>query len=158
MKYAIIGALIAAGVELIYSLYRFGGIDEFSVVSVALILLFGGLSLKFDNPLFFKFKPVLFSAISALVFLVTYALSKPLLLITLERFGDGFPEQVRAALDRPQVQLILERASLYLGFGFLLHAGAVAWVALRLNNWWWLITRSVGAYVMIFIVVFLAAL
>jgi len=157
MRYAVLGALIAAGLELTYSFYRFGGIDEFSVVSVGLILVFGGLSLKFDNPLYFKFKPVILSSLTALTFLITYALSKPLLLLTLDRYGDLIPESMRPLLDHPRTRLIFARASLYLGFGFLIHAGAVAWVALRLNNWWWLLTRTGGAYLMLFIVVLLAA-
>ena len=157
MKYAIIGALLAAVLELGYSLYLFGEVDEFSMVSVLLILVFGGLSLRFDNPLFFKFKPVILSAVMALTLLVTYSLGRPLLLMAADRYGEMFPEQMRWVLVHPYARQILERASLYLGFGFLVHAGAVAWAALRLSNWWWFATRSVGSYVMVTIVVVLAS-
>jgi len=156
MRYAVIGALIAAGLELAYSLYRFGRIDEFALISAALILLFGGLSLKFDNPLYFKFKPVILSGLSALIFLVTYALSRPLLLLALDRYGDALPSQMQILLDQPGTRRIFARASLYLAFGFAAHAAAVAWAALRLNNWGWLITRTGGAYLMFLIVALLA--
>jgi intracellular septation protein A len=158
MRYAIIGALCAAALELGYGLYRFGEIDEFSTLSVGLILLFGGLSIKFDNPLYFKFKPVILSSVFAATFLITYALSKPLLLMAMDRYADVLPAQMQAVLTQPQIRQVFERASLYLGFGFIVHAGAVAWVALHRSNWWWLLTRTVGAYLMLFIVALLATL
>lgn len=158
MRYAIVGALVAAALELGYSLYRFGAIDEFSIASVGLILIFGGLSIKFDNPLYFKFKPVVLSSITALVFLVAYALSKPLLLLAADRYREIFPEQMQAILGQPRIRQIFARASLYMGFGCIVHAAAVAWAALRLSNWWWLVTRTGGAYLIVFLVVFLAAL
>jgi intracellular septation protein A len=157
MRWAVGGALAAAAFELGYDLSRFGRIDEFTLVSVGLILLFGGLSIKFDNPLYFKFKPVVLSAVSALAFLVTYALSKPLLLMAMDRYREAIPESLRLVAEQPRTRQVFTRASLYLGFGFALHAGVVAWVALRLNNWWWLIARTAGAYLMLFLVVLLAA-
>jgi len=157
MRYAIIGALCAAALELCYSLYRFGEIDEFTLLSVCLILLFGGLSIKFDNPLYFKFKPVILSSVSAATFLITYALSKPLLLMGIDRYADALPAQMQELLTQPHIRRVFERASLYLGFGFIAHAGAVAWVALHKSNWWWLLTRTVGAYLMLFLVALLAA-
>lgn len=157
MRRAIGWALAVAGLELVYELYVFGELDEFSILSILLILVFGGLSLKFDTPLFFKFKPVVLSVATALTLLATCALGKPLLVMAMDRYGDLFPEQFRQVAHLPRMQLILARASLYLGFGFLVHAGAVAWAALRLNNWWWFATRSGGAYLMMFIAVWLAA-
>lgn len=156
MRYAIAGALVAAALELAYSLYRFGAVDEFTIASVSLILIFGGLAIKFDNPLYFKFKPVVLSGILALVFLVTYALSKPLLVLIADRYRELFPEQMQALLDQPRIRQIFGRASLYMGFGCIAHAAAVAWAALHLGNWGWLVTRTGGAYLIIFLVALLA--
>ena len=68
--------MAAAGMEIGYSLYAFGEIDAFSYVATALILLFGGLSFKFDNPVYFKFKPVAIGLALAATCLVSYAIDR----------------------------------------------------------------------------------
>ena len=153
---AVVGALAAAGLEIGYSLYVFGQLDEFTYVSVGLIAVFGGLSLKLNNPIYFKFKPVILGLLMAATFFVTYALDKPLLLVGIERYGETLPEQMRATLKQPQTLAILERASLYIGFGLIVQAAFVGWAALRLGNWWWLVARSAGFYLMMTVVVVLA--
>jgi len=120
-------------------------------------LIWSRLNFPFDNPLYFKFKPVILSSVSAAIFLITYALSKPLLM-AMDRYADILPAQMQATAAQPHIRQIFERASLYLGFGFIAHAGAVAWVALYRSNWWWLLTRTIGAYLMLFIVSLLATL
>ena len=156
MRRAVLGALAAAALEIGYSLYAFGEVDEFSLVSVSLILVFGGLSLKLGNPIYFKFKPVVFGLLLAGTFFVTYALGNPLLVMAVERYAHTLPESVQRMLYLPEVQIVFERASLYMGFGLVVHAAAVAWAALRLGNWWWLATRSVGFYAMMVLVVLLS--
>ncbi len=151
--YAVVGANGDAALEIGYSLYAFGEIDEFSYVSITLILVFGGLSLKFDNPLYFKFKPVVIGLLMAATFLVSYAIGKPLLVLGVERYSQAIPSQYLPMLRYPHVLAILERASLYMGFGLIAQAALVAWAALHLSNWWWLAIRSVGFYVMMVLVV-----
>ena len=157
MRRAVVWALAVAGLELLWEFYTFGEIDEFSILSTLLIVVFGGLSLKFDNALFIKFKPVILSLFTALALLVTYLLGKPMLVTAMDRYHQLLPAQYQQLAHLPRMQEILARASLYLGFGFLLHAGAVTWAALRLGNWGWLVTRSGGAYLMMFIAIWLAA-
>ena len=153
MRYAIVCALAAAAFEIGYSFFALGGIDEFSLVSVGLILVFGGLSLRFDTPIYFKFKPVVMAAVMAGVFMVTYALDRPLLVMAVERYSHTFPQTFRNVLERPEVLGVLRRASLYMVFGLIAHGVIVGWAAVRLNNWWWLALRSVGFYVMMWLVV-----
>ena len=66
------------------------------------------------------------------------------------------PEEMRVILMQPQTLEILERASLFIGFGLIAQAAFVGWAALRLSNWWWLLARSAGFYVMMTVVVILA--
>ena len=66
VKHAVIAAVGAAAVEIAFSYLFLGGMDEFSLAYVALFLLFGGLSYRFNNSLFFKFKPVAISGASVL--------------------------------------------------------------------------------------------
>jgi intracellular septation protein A len=149
VRYAVIGAVLAAAAELGYSYWALGGIDLFSVAFVAFILLFAGLSYKFNNPLFFKFKPVTIGALCGMVFLVTSAFFTPLLLTMLDRYIDLIPVEQQHKLQHPAVRLVLVDFNLYLGFAFLLHAAATAWAALHLSRWGWFAVSGPGLYVFI---------
>lgn len=154
---AVVWALAVAGLELVWEYAYFGEIDEFSVGSALLIVAFGGLALRYNNALFIKFKPVVLSLFTALALLITWGLGKPLLVTAMDRYSQALPAQMQQLAHQPRMQQILTTASLYLGVGFLLHAGVVAWAALRLGNWGWLLTRSGGAYLMMFVAMWLAS-
>lgn len=157
MRRAVVWALGVAGLELVWEYATFGALDEFSLASTLLIVVFGGLALRYNNALFIKFKPVILSLFTALALLITWGLDKPLLVTAMDRYGQALPTQVQQLAHQPRMQQILTKATLYLGFGFLLHGGVVAWAALRLGNWGWLLTRSGGAYLMMFLAIWLAA-
>ena len=95
------GAVAAAGMEIGYSLYAFGEIDAFSYVATALILLFGGLSFKFNNPVYFKFRPVAIGIALAITCLVSYAMGKPLLVIAVERYSQAIAASGALYTGRP---------------------------------------------------------
>jgi intracellular septation protein len=156
VRYALLGAVLAAALELGYSFYALGRLDEFSLLIAAFVLVFAALSYKFNNPLFFKFKPVSLSALSALVFLATAAFSRPFLLTALDHYAALLPESVRPLLDQPRFRQMVARFNLYLGFASLLHAGLTAWAALRLSRWWWLAISSLGLYLAAFLAALLA--
>ncbi|HIG55726.1 MAG TPA: hypothetical protein EYG11_02970 [Candidatus Latescibacteria bacterium] len=149
VRYAVIGAVLAAVVELGYSYWALGGIDLFSVAFAAFILLFAGLSYKFNDPLFFKFKPVAIGALSGIVLLVTSIFFAPLLLTMLDRYIDLIPVEQQHKLQHPAVRLILADFNLYLGFAFLLHAAATGWAAVHLSRWGWFAVSGPGLYVVI---------
>ncbi|MFH1569126.1 MAG: septation protein IspZ [Gemmatimonadota bacterium] len=156
LRWAILGAVLAAALEIGYSLAVFGEVDEFSWVSLGLIALFGGLSVKFNDAVYFKFKPVILNLAMAAVFIGAYTLGKPLLLLGMDRYADTLPPFVQARLHHPLVRAAMERASLNLGFGLIAQAGLVAWSALRLSTWWWFATRSAGFYLMMLVVVWVS--
>lgn len=154
---AVAAALALAGLAMAYDLYLFGHPDEFSLISLGLIVLFGGLALKYNNPVYFKFKPAVLSAVSALVLLTTWWLDRPLLVSALERYGDLLPPPLTAHTQSPLFRQLLALATAYLGWGFALHAAVVAWAALRLSTWGWFFTRLVGGYAVLFGAILLAA-
>lgn len=149
VRYAVIGAVLAAALELGYSYWILGSIDLFSILFAAFVVIFAGLSYKFNNPVFFKFKPVAIGALSGLVFLATSAFFEPLLLTIIDRYIDLIPAHQQHKLQHPTVRLILAQFNLYLGFAFLLHATVTAWAALHLSRWGWFAVSGPGLYVVI---------
>ncbi len=84
------------------------------------------------------------------------ALGKPLLVTMVDKYNSIIPVELRQGFNSPIVRDLLARTSLVLGLGFLVHACAVLYAALRMSNWWWLIIRGVGVYVMMFVCVMVA--
>lgn len=147
VRYAVIGAVLAAVFELAYSHFFLGGVDAFSLAFAAFILVFAALSYKFNNPLFFKFKPVAIGLVTACVLLATSAISQPALLSMADRYEQMLPETMRAMLEDTNVRQLFARMNLYLGIALLFHAAATAWAALRLNRWWWFAISGPGFYI-----------
>ncbi|MEE3260096.1 MAG: septation protein IspZ [Candidatus Latescibacterota bacterium] len=158
VRYAVLGAVLAAALELGFSYWGLGEIDSFSILFAALVLVFAGLSYKFNNPVFFKFKPVVGGAVFGAVFLVTSALAEPLMLTVIDRYIDLVPPHQQHKLQNPAVRLVFTRLNFYMGFACLLHAAATAWAALRLNRWWWFAISGPGFFVVVFFTQLLALL
>jgi intracellular septation protein A len=116
VRYAVLGAVLAAALELGYSYFALGSIDSFSILFASFVLLFAGLSYKFDNPVFFKFKPAVIGALSGVAFLATSAFFEPLLLTMVDRYIDLIPTHQQHKMQEPAMRLILARFNLYLGF------------------------------------------
>ena len=152
LRYALVGAACSIVLLLGFDLFLFGEIDEFTILSSGLVIVFGVLAVRFDNAAYFKIKPAVVNLILAGVFLTTHLQGSPLVLTALDRYGETFPPQVQQILSRPEVRPMLERMSLYLGFGLVAQAAAVTWAALKLGSWWWFAIRSAGFYTMIFLV------
>lgn len=156
LRWALLATLGSAVFALGYSLYSFGEIDELTVISSGIVVLFGWLALHFDDGVYFKLKPAIINTVMAAVFLVTYSQGSPLMITAAERYGGMLPQPFQQALSLPEVRATLERMSLYLGFGLIAHAAVVAWAALRLRSWWWFAARGAGFYAMVFVVAYMA--
>ncbi|NPA38028.1 MAG: NUDIX domain-containing protein [Chlorobi bacterium] len=55
--YGLIVAIVIGVTELVYSLMKYRTIDRFVLLDIGLLLALGGISLVFDNDIFFKVKP-----------------------------------------------------------------------------------------------------
>lgn len=143
----IISAMVFALMEAAYSLYKFKKIDGITLGSIGFVIIFGWLSLETDDPIFFKFQPVILGSFLTLALLVTQVMNKPLLVIIAQKYKDLFPKNVQLNLGHPMVLSKLSKLSLYLGFGILLHTIATAYAAMYMSNAWWLAIRGIGLYV-----------
>ena len=150
VRYAVLGGVLAAFCELMFSYYILGKIDAFAAAFAALVLVLAALSYKFKNSVFFKFKPVIGGAIMGAIFLVPSALGEPLMLTTIDRYVDLIPTDQHFKLQQPTVRELLTDLNLCLGFTLPLHASLTAWAALHLNRWWWFVISGPGFFVVLF--------
>jgi hypothetical protein len=103
-----------------------------------------------------KLQPVFLGLAFAAVLLIMQVMGKPLLVVALQKYDTLIPSEFRASLNSPLAKDMLRRVSFILGIGFIVHACAVLYAALRMSNWWWLLIRGVGIYVMMIICVLIA--
>lgn len=148
LKAGVISAIIFSILEIAYTLIVYKQLDEISIGSLLLILLFGLISIKTNNPFYIKLQPVIMGTIIGVLFLVMQFLDKPLLLLLFKKYHLLIPSPMKENLENPFFVTILSKFSHFLGWGFLAHASAVLYSALYLSNWWWLLIRGLGLYAM----------
>lgn len=138
-----IGAAVAfAAGQLAVTWLKTRRLDWFLVLDVALIVALGGVSIAFDNELFFKLKPALIEGLSV-AFIVGLVFAPARLLIGY--FGRFMPGVVLTpeAL-RPVKRLLLASSALVL-----LHIGAVVFTALRASKETWAFVSGPGFYLLL---------
>lgn len=156
LKAGVWSAIFLAAIEALYTLYEFGTLDELSIASMIFVALFGLVSLRYNNPIFIKIQPVFLGVCFGIIALVFQVINKPILIFMLNKYASILPVELQNNIENPLMQNLLARLSCYLGFGFLLHASVVAYAAFRMSNWWWLIIRGIGLYIMMALCVLMA--
>ena len=149
VRYALIGAIIAALLNLLYSQFFLGGVDAISLIFVGLIVFFAALSYYAQNPLFFKLKPAAIAFATASIMFATSAIGTPVMVEMADHYAPMMPEIAQTPLAQESLRAALARTNLYMGFGFTIYAIACAWAALRLSRWWWLAISGPGLYLII---------
>ncbi len=157
LRAGIIAAVVIAFLELIYTVTVYKTLDQITLITVFTLALFSFFAYRSNSALIFKIQPVVMGGVFALIFIVMQIMGTPVLSTMAIKYAPMMPPEVREQMANPNFLYLLERTSLLLGGGFLLHAGAVAYAAYKMSNWWWLIIRGLGIYVMMFLCSFLAA-
>ena len=85
----IIVAVIVGLLELIYFYVKEHRIEKFIIIDSFLLILFGGISLIFDNDAFFKLKPAIMELIMVVVLGISAFSPKNLMLNMSQRFMNG---------------------------------------------------------------------
>ena len=154
VKKAAIFTVLAGVAEVGYSLYAFGEIDHFSIMTIVTIILFGGFSYFFNKGIYIKLQPVLLSFVFSGMLIYSFYADAPLLLEFAVKYAHLLPEQNQEMLKVPMFQEILRLSTLSMGIGLMFH-GIATWVAaVFLSNWWWLVIRGVGFYFFSFAAIF----
>jgi intracellular septation protein A len=151
VKKAALITILAGIAEVIYSLYYFGEIDQFSIITIITIILFSGCSFFFNRGIFIKIQPVIMSFIFGISLMYSYWVDSPLLLEFALKYAHMLPESNQNLIVIPHFQQLLKFSTLTMGVGILCHGMTTLIAALYLSNWWWLAVRGVGFYLFAFI-------
>lgn len=156
LKVGLIGAIVAVLFEAGLSLYFIGEIDNLTLFNVVLILLFVGISWKFNKPEYFKMQPSIMSAVFGAILWGSYLLDKPIL----KEFFIKYRPQILEMLQDSPIQMAMIQSELFLNllaetcmtFGVLLfgHAALTAYTAFKKGNGAWIAAR-VSWYLFMFI-------
>ena len=92
----IVAALVALGV----SKWKLGHITPMLMLSTALIVFFGGLTIFFQDPVFVQVKPTIIYALFAVALLVGWRMGRPLLKYLLGAAFEGLSDRGWMALSR----------------------------------------------------------
>jgi len=154
IKKAAVITILAGLLEVGYSLYFFGEIDQFSIITIVTIVLFSAVSYYFNKGIFIKLQPVIMSFIFGASLIYSYLVDAPLLLEFAVKYSHLLPEANQRMLSAPYFQNILRLSTLTMGIGIFCH-GIVTWIAaVFLSSWWWIAIRGVGFYLFAFIAVY----
>lgn len=156
LKKGIMTALLFAFAELIYTLIIFKTIDGITASSFLFVVIFGVLSYRTKKAIYFKLQPVFLGLVFGLTLIVMYFFDKPLLVMLMNKYQYAMPAEYKEMVSTPIFKNLMQKLSYILGWGFLIHAGLVAYAAYRLSNYWWLAIRGIGVYIMMFLCTFIA--
>ena len=137
---ALLSAMGLSVLLLVYYYFALGGIDATMVLESGLIVLLGLIALKMNNPLFFKFQPVAVGICLGLFLAWFQFFDEPYLLKILPRMGKLVPEAA-PLIGNPAIVLIMKRLSWQMILLFWVHAGLVAYSALKMRDLGWILMR-----------------
>lgn len=150
VKKAALMTMLAGIGEVVYSLYYFGEIDQFSIITIVTIVLFSGFSFFLNRGIFIKLQPVVMSFIFGGALIYSYLIDAPLLLEFATKYSHLLPEANQQLIVIPKFQHILNLSTLTMGIGIFCHGIATLFAAMYLSNWWWLAVRGIGFYLFAF--------
>ena len=151
LRTSIITAVITAAAMGGVMWWLMGEFDYEVVVIVATMLVTGLISIKFKTPVYFKFQPVITGVMLAGVLAYFQYFDTPLLVKMLPKLHTMLdnanfalqPEQLELLLDESRIPFFA-RATQHMMLWLILHAGLVAFCALKTSNSLWLLAKAIG--------------
>ncbi len=142
MATGLIVAILFALAELLFTRWNEGKWEKFILFDVALLTVFGLLSLGFDNPIFFKLKPAIFQVIIIALVAVTLFTRQPILL----QMGQRYFRQIK--FDESMINRFKK---ILVPFFWLLigHTLLIVYAAFYLSQAWWAFISGALLYIML---------
>jgi intracellular septation protein A len=144
LYWGVIAAVIVGLGELIFYRVKDKTWDKLVVVSTALIVVFGVLSIVLNSPVFVMIKPAVFETLFAVILLVMYFLKKSFIEETAKKYAGikEIPELHRK---------YLHGVTLRIAVIFFIHSGLIVYSAIRLGKKEWMFINGVLFYVFFFV-------
>ncbi|MCB0357764.1 MAG: septation protein IspZ, partial [Bdellovibrionales bacterium] len=157
VRTALIAAVIAAMAEALFSYFYFGEIDSFSIASIFLVLLMGGLAYVKESRQLFYLKPAILSIAFGLFLIIAYFIGNHVLLDGVTKYSEFFSTEQQLLFSSDHMVQILKLAGVTVGGALVLHGVVTAIAAYKFSKWWWLTIAGIGIYLFMFIGLLLAA-
>ncbi len=140
---AVAGIVFAVG-EISFEWFKYGKVQTITWVAGLLIILLGGISVAFQDGIWFKLQPAILETVMAGVLWGTVMMGKPLLTTLAEKQGTfkTLPPE-KAGLMRAQ----FHGFSIRLGLFFFLHAILATYAAFYWSTTAWALLKGVGVTV-----------
>jgi intracellular septation protein len=151
MKAALVGAVLLSFLEAILSYHYFGYLDLVTGFSILLVIILAITSYKYKKEVFIKFQPALLSFVMGFSLIISYLISKPLLLSMMLKYKTHLPENLHQISTTKHIVDSLTIGTNVFGWALLLHSFVTGWAAIKLSNWWWIAIRGIGFYLIMFL-------
>jgi intracellular septation protein A len=150
LRAGVIAAMLLAVAVFGANLYITGFFEWSSLIEPVLILALGGITLRFKNPRFFKFQPVVTNGAVAILLAYYQIFDTPFLQKYLPLMAHTLPPESQSILTNPLFIEAMGKLSHHLIYFMIAHGILMTWTALKTNNWWWLVSR-LAAYPLLFV-------
>ena len=133
--YGLIAGLVFGGGEIIYELIRYKKVSTTTWIGNGLLLGLGGISLFFNDGIWFKMQPAIMEFGMFGFLLISWMMKKPFLKIMAEKQNPDMPEILKENLSG---------ITLRLAFFFLIHAIIATHAALYWSTEAWALLKGIG--------------
>ncbi len=151
LRWAILSAAVFALADIFLTRALLGIWDPGSFVALALILALGAVTLKTQNPMFFKMQPTVLAAIFIMMLIYYQFFGVPLGARYLPLLQKEIPAEYKEMFTPALLEQLINRSATTLIFVLLLHGALCAIAAWKLGNWAWLAVRGIGFWVILMV-------
>ena len=144
LKSGVLAAIWSAAVTALAFWWLLGELDWESIFIIGVMAVTGIISIKKNDPIFFKFQPVITGSAVILFLSWHQFLGVPFFIKALPKLLPLLPEYQREIYDSPSGNLLLKDLNLYVIITYLIHTSALAWVAVKASNKVWIIVKGLG--------------
>lgn len=141
MKAGIYASIVSAIIVLSWLFVRMNQIDYFILADGLLLCALGLLSIRLNNPRYFKFQPTIIGTILGLYACYFQVFSEPLMVHYIPSLQAMTPPETAVLMTAPAIKEAFSLLSLHLIILFFAHAALCGLSALRWSNVAWMIAR-----------------
>lgn len=158
LRSSVVGAVAASYVELLAMYYSTGRWDGLSLVATSLFVIFGYLSIRYKDRLYFKLQPAVVCLIAAGFVGYLQFFGEPMVYRYLPLLKETAPPMVQPFLADQNFLKVLNYLCNGLMWVILIEGALIAYTALKCGNTAWLIMNAFGVWIVGAVVIVLQLL